>query len=97
MNEDKLLGPFFFSLDNLRTAKDEPQKFIELFKSKVLMYLFEDVVKISPTKLFVNCGDHPRYSTICSKFDEIGCDIFDIELASVNPTEKERKQESANE
>ena len=97
VNEDKLLGPFFFILDKLRTAKDEPQKFIELFKSKVLMYLFEDVVKISPTKLFVNCGDHPRYSTICSKFNEIGCDIFDIELASVNPTEKERKQESANE
>lgn len=97
VNEDKLLGPFFFSIDKLRAAKKEPQKFIELFKSKVLMYLFEDVVKISPTKLFVNCGDHPKYSTICSKFDEIGCDIFDIELASVNPTEKERKQESANE
>lgn len=93
VNEDKLLGPFFFSLDKLRSAKDEPQKFIELFKSKVLMYLFEDVVKISPTKLFVNCGDHPRYSAICSKFDEIGCDIFDIKLASVNPTENEGNQE----
>ncbi len=97
VNEDKLLGPFFFSLDKLRSAKDEPQKFIELFKSKVLMYLFEDVVKISPTKLFVNCGDHPRYSTICSKFDEIGCGIFDIKLQDNKSNESENDQEGIGE
>lgn len=89
VNEDKLLGPFFFSLEKLRSAKDDPQEFIGLFKSKVLMYLFEDVVKISPTKLFEKCGDHPRYSTICSKFDEIGCGIFGFELEKQNPSETE--------
>lgn len=89
VSEDKLLGPFFINLEKLRSAKDEPQEFIELFKSKVLMYLFEDVVKISPTKLFEKCGDHPRYSTICSKFDEIGCGIFGFELEKQNPSETE--------
>ena len=89
VSEDKLLGPFFISLEKLRSAEDAPKKFIELFKSKVLMYLFEDVVKISPTKLFDKCGDHPRYSTICSKFDEIGCGIFGFELEKQNPSETE--------
>lgn len=89
VSEDKLLGPFFISLEKLRSARDDTQEFIGLFKSKVLMYLFEDVVKISPTKLFEKCGDHPRYSTICSKFDEIGCGIFDFELEKQNPSETE--------
>ena len=89
VSEDKLLGPFFINLEKLRSAKNEPQEFIGLFKSKVLMYLFEDVVKISPTKLFEKCGDHPRYSTICSKFDEIGCGIFGFELEKQDPSETE--------
>lgn len=96
VSEDKLLGPFFINLEKLRSAKDELQEFIELFKSKVLMYLFEDVVKISPTKLFEKCGDHPRYSTICSKFDEIGCGIFGFELEKQISSETE-PSETANE
>ena len=60
------------------------------------MYLFEDVVKISPTKLFEKCGDHPRYSTICSKFDEIGCGIFGFELEKQISSESE-PSETANE
>ena len=96
VSEDKLLGPFFINLEKLRSAKDEPQEFIEFFKSKVLMYLFEDVVKISPTKLFEKCGDHSRYSTICSKFDEIGCGIFGFELEKQISSESE-PSETANE
>ncbi|MBR1723116.1 MAG: AAA family ATPase [Treponema sp.] len=96
VSEDKLLGPFFISLEKLRSAKDDPQEFIGLFKSKVLMYLFEDVVKISPTKLFEKCGDHPRYSKICSKFDEIGCGIFGFELEKQISSESE-PSETANE
>ena len=82
INEDKLLGPFFIGLDALKNAKEEThaQNFIKLFKSKVIMYLFEDVVKINPSKLFVECGDHPIYSHICAKFDEIGEKIFGFEL-----------------
>ena len=96
VNEDKWLGPFFIGLEKLRSAKVEPQNFIKLFKSKVLMYLYEDVVKINPTKLFVGCGDHPKYSTICEKFNEIGCGIFDLELEKQNPSETE-SSETANE
>lgn len=88
VNEDKLLGPFFISLDKLRSAKDNPSDFIKCIKSKILMYLFEDVVKISPAKLFKNCGEHPKYSDICSGFDEIGAEIFGISQESIiTPTE----------
>lgn len=87
VNEDKWLGPFFIGLEKLRSAKDEPQNFIKLFKSKVLMYLYEDVVKLNPTKLFVGCGDHPKYSTICEKFDEIGVKIFGITWEQVGGLE----------
>ncbi len=88
VNEDKLLGPFFISLDKLRSAKDNPSDFIKCIKSKILMYLFEDVVKISPAKLFKNCGEHPKYSDICSRFDEIGAEIFGISQESIiTPTE----------
>lgn len=87
VNEDKLLGPFFINLDKLRSAKDNPLDFIKCIKSKILMYLFEDVVKISPAKFFKNCGEHPKYSDICSKFDEIGAAIFGIPQESIMPAE----------
>lgn len=87
VTEDKLLGPFFISLDKLRSAKDNPLDFIKCIKSKILMYLFEDVVKISPAKFFKNCGEHPKYSDICSKFDEIGAAIFGIPQESIIPAE----------
>ena len=92
VNEDKWLGPFFIGLEKLRSAKVEPQNFIKLFKSKVLMYLYEDVVKINPTKLFVGCGDHPKYSTICEKFDEIGVKIFDITWEQVGVAENDNSE-----
>ena len=52
----------------------------QLFPRSVAIIPEIQVVKISPTKLFKNCGEHPRYSDICSKFDEIGQKIFDIEI-----------------
>ena len=60
VNEDKLLGPYFISKSVLEKALevtssgnlDEMEKICSAFKSKVLMYLFEDVVKMSPGDLF---------------------------------------------
>ena len=80
INEDKLMGPFFigedvFAFDKETKMINNPEKFKKVFKSKVIMYLFEDAAKQHKHKLFSGC-DATTYSAICNKFDEIGIDIF---------------------
>lgn len=85
INEDKLLGPYFLSKDMVATEiyewKSEPvvkdnDKFLKAFKSKVLMYLFEDVAKQYGSRLFAGCDDSTKYSSICKEFDKKGEAIF---------------------
>lgn len=49
INEDKLLGPYFLSRQVFAYGGDQrmtaPEKFISAFKSKVIMYLYEDAAK----------------------------------------------------
>lgn len=47
--EDKLIGPFFLDEKELTLPQEQ---FDELFKGKVLMYLFEDVLKHKNSSLF---------------------------------------------
>ena len=79
INEDKLLGPFFLSKDAIATDDTgrikNPAHFINSFKSKVLMYLFEDAAKQHRNQLFDGCNAS-RYSGICSAFDALGIEIF---------------------
>lgn len=81
VNEDKLLGPFFLSKKVLRTNEDgkiaDPGKFIDAFKSKLIMYLYEDAAKQHKYKLFDGC-DSSKYSSVCDALDEIGIEIFGI-------------------
>lgn len=77
VNEDKLLGPYFISKSILENSNDE--EFIQVFKNKVLMYLFDDAVKQKKKTFFEKCKDEikgVRYSDICKKFDEKGVFIF---------------------
>ena len=62
-------------------------RFIEVFKSKVIMYLYEDAAKQHKHKLFSGCEDTTKYSAVCDSFDEIGIQIFgeDFEEAYYNP------------
>lgn len=96
VNEDKLLGPYFISksvLDKFTKDKtpsdDDKTHFINIFKSKVLMYLFEDVCKMRPTDLFTNIDEleedqnRPHYSDICSNFDKKGIDIFGFDKEKI--------------
>lgn len=78
VNEDKLLGPFFLgNEEKLKEFIAKPEDFIDLFKSKVLMYLYEDVVKMQPSALFnVKEGSNIHYSDICKDFDSKGLKIF---------------------
>lgn len=79
INEDKLMGPFFLSKQIIETDQSgyivNPEKFINAFKSKVIMYLYEDAAKQHRHKLFEGC-DSSKYSSVCNDFDRLGIDIF---------------------
>lgn len=79
IHEDKLIGPFFLSKRFLASDKDgmilDKEKFVKAFKSKVLMYLYEDAVKQGKYRFFSGC-DSSRYSSVCDAFDKIGIAIF---------------------
>lgn len=91
INEDKLLGPYFLSKSTIDVDESNSEvlewkssqanikdndKFLKAFKSKVLMYLFEDVAKQYGPRLFEGCDDSTKYSSICKEFDEKGESIF---------------------
>lgn len=104
INEDKQLGPFFVSKKVLGNMYDESNKdetivkgkdFEETFKDKVLMYLFEDVFKSRSSKIFVDLYNGIfRYSNICTKLNEVGLKIFNIDsIDSVYTTDVEKINE----
>ena len=80
INEDKQLGPYFIAKDVVVPATGneiDKDKFNDVFKHKVLMYLFDDAAKQKRSKLFEGISaESSRYSKICKAFDEKGVDIF---------------------
>lgn len=87
INEDKLLGPFFIDLSimkeetsSLASGRPSLNKdiFNNVFKNKVLMYLFEDAAKQRPT-IFngVDSKSKKRFSKICKAYDTNGINIFE--------------------
>ena len=91
INEDKLLGPYFISEEDLMTVRDRNEvnadEFVKLFKSKVLMYLFEDAAKMKQKSLFKEKIDvdgktidvKMRFSSICDAFDKVGQGVFNFD------------------
>ena len=79
INEDKLMGPFFLSKKIIMSDESgaivDQGKFIKAFKSKVIMYLYEDAVKQRKHNFFSGC-DSSKYSSVCDAFDENGIEIF---------------------
>lgn len=79
INEDKLMGPFFLSKKVLASDENgmiiDTKKFVDAFKSKVIMYLYEDAVKRGKHRFFDGC-DNSKYSSVCDAFNEIGMGIF---------------------
>ncbi len=75
INEDKQLGPFFLKLPK-NDAGIDAERFANLFKNKVLMYLFEDAARQKRNTMFEGCKDETRFSKLCEKFDQIGLKIF---------------------
>ncbi len=79
VNEDKLLGPFFISPE---VFKRDDKEIIKVFKSKVLMYLFEDAAKLKRDKIFSENAkdkDMPfKYSKLSKDFETNGINIFNF-------------------
>lgn len=91
VNEDKLLGPFFISAHCLENAQERPEDFVRLFKSKVLMYLYEDVCKMNPRALFKGIADSGKlhYSDVCAAFEKMGVAIFGADFMEQTNEQKE--------
>lgn len=81
INEDKLMGPFFLSKKIIASDENgmiiDTDKFVAAFKSKVIMYLYEDAVKQGKHRFFDGC-DNSKYSSVCDAFDELGMGIFGL-------------------
>lgn len=86
INEDKQLGPYFISRSIVVPNDSEEidrDRFINTFKNKVIMYLFEVAAKQKRPRLFEGCFlNSSRYSEICREFEAKGVGIFnhDIQL-----------------
>lgn len=77
INEDKLLGPFF-AYNEFLDEKISDEEFKEIFKNKIIMYLFEDAAKAKRNDLFSGAKENNKviYSRVCELFDEIEIEIF---------------------
>lgn len=69
INEDKQLGPFFLKLE---TVNGSNEQFLDAFKSKVLMYLFEDAARHCRSNIFNSAISPLSYSNICNALDTEG-------------------------
>ena len=79
INEDKLIGPFFIKPETLNN--EDPSVFIEAFKSKVLMYLFEDAIRHKPSALFKGENGIFSYSIICRQLETDGLKgVFNFDI-----------------
>lgn len=82
VNEDKLLGPFFMSKNLLECAVEDEEAekhFVKAFESKVIMYLFEDVMKMRPQNIFRGHDGKMIFSDICMDFELNREKVFGID------------------
>ena len=84
INEDKQLGPYFIARNIVVPSSGneiDSKRFCDVFKHKVIMYLFDDAAKQKRAKLFEGSAKgQARYSKICEAFDEQGIGIFHADI-----------------
>lgn len=71
VNEDKLIGPFFLKQNEMK------KNFNQIFKNKLLMYLYEDVLRHKKNGFFV--PEVTTFSKLLDMYDS-GEDIFAFEI-----------------
>ena len=101
INEDKQLGPYFIGRKIVvpeRGSVIDPKVFNEVFKNKVIMYLFDDAAKQRRESVFAGIeGVKNRYSAICEAFDIRGIAIFNESIRGKVELLEDRDVESASE
>ncbi|MDO5859104.1 AAA family ATPase [Methanobrevibacter sp.] len=75
INEDKLIGPFF-AFNEFMNKEIPTETFKDIFKNKIIMYLFEDAARSKRNELFSGAGKNITYSQVCDEFDKNGIEIF---------------------
>lgn len=75
INEDKLIGPFF-AFNEYMNKEIPTETFKDIFKNKIIMYLFEDAARSKRNELFSGAGKNITYSKVCDEFDKNGIEIF---------------------
>lgn len=84
INEDKLIGPYFLKPSVLEGDESglirDVACFNDVFKHKILMYLFEDAARQRRQEVFRGCAECHRYSSLCEAFDKQGLAIFGEEF-----------------
>ena len=93
INEDKLLGPFFLSKTVLENALVNTKNFVKLFKSKVIMYLFEDAAKMKVKQLFKIDNNKYIFSEICKEFERNGLGVFQFDTSNIKLSEVDNTKE----
>lgn len=94
INEDKLLGPFFLSETELSKSNlKNNEEFDNIFKSKVLMYLYEDIVKHKNINIFTE----NTLSEIMNAYDEGKVFTFEIECEQEKETMKNESPQVVSE
>lgn len=71
VSEDKQIGPFFLNKYDLAE-----ENFDSSFKNKLLMYLYEDVLKNKKANFFNESVDIGTFSELLDAYDKIGMGIF---------------------
>ena len=93
VNEDKLMGPYFISKKVLGSDEQiDKDRFVKVFKNKVLMYLFDDAAKQKRPSLFAGCSEKNLYSAICEEFEFKGINIFAESIRSKFATATEEDE-----
>ena len=77
--EDKLMGVYFISKTTLEKLEDYPDELAQVIQSKVLMYLYDDVVKHHRRHFFAP-DQAPTFAKLCQNFQQYGCGVFASEL-----------------
>lgn len=83
VNEDKLIGPFFIKQVIDKELIEEPEELAKLnstIKSKLIMYLFEDVARQKSIREKVFKNADATLSELFTEFDDNGIAIFKFDV-----------------
>lgn len=87
INEDKHIGPYFIKPSDLKDKTNEEKK--DIISSKLLIYLWDDVVRLKHTYFFVN---PTTFSNLISRYNN-GERIIQTDFEMIRDSEQKYKTE----